>query len=93
MRRVELMPGAKRDLADLPADIRERILKTLVVLRDSEAPLPGIPLSGNLRTLCKLRFGHYRLIYDETDGGRLMRVWAIGHRRHIYDVAEQRSRH
>jgi mRNA-degrading endonuclease RelE of RelBE toxin-antitoxin system len=84
------MPGAERDLDDLPPAMCERVLKRLVLFRDLEGPLPGIPLSGDLRGTCKLRFGRYRLVYDETNGGELMRVWAVGHRSHIYETVRRR---
>lgn len=84
------MPGAERDLDDLPPDMRERILKRLVYFRDAKVPLPGVPLSGDLRGACKLRFGSYRLVYDETDHGELMRIWAVGHRRGIYETMRRR---
>lgn len=85
------MPGAERDLEDLPPDMRERILKRLVLFRDVKGPLPGIPLSGDLRGMLKLRFGRYRLVYDESDDGGRMRIWAVGHRRRIYETVRRRT--
>ena len=86
------MPGAERDLDYLPPERRERILKRLVLFRDLDGALPGIPLSGDLRGMCKLRFGRYRLVYDEANNGALMRIWAVGHRSHIYETVRRRAK-
>ena len=90
MRRVELMAPAERDLADLPPDVRQRILRRLIALRDSDMLASGVPLSGGLRGLQKLRFGSHRLIYQELDQGNLIMVWGIGHRSRIYETMRRR---
>lgn len=83
MRRVEFNPSADRDLENLPPDIRERVLRRLIQIRDVDTPIPGLPLAANLRGMYKLRFGDYRLVYEILDDGQLLMVWAIGHRRSI----------
>jgi mRNA interferase RelE/StbE len=47
-------------------------------------PHAGYPLRGRLRGLYSLRVGSYRIIYQLSDNGRIVRVATIRHRSVAY---------
>ena len=51
----------------------------------------GQRLRRSLSGLWKLRVGDYRVVY-EISGPRIT-VWAVRHRKEVYEEAERRSRH
>ena len=63
--------------------LRERLIQKINVL--STNPRSGIPLTGNLTGLWKLRIGDYRVIYQIRDSELVVLVIRIGHRKNIYD--------
>ena len=80
MTKVLLSERARDRLADLEAEIQERIKDAL---RDVDPGRALSRLSGE--DVYKLRVGHYRVIADwDREEGKVY-VLTVGHRRNIYD--------
>lgn len=74
--------SAERELDSLPANVRERIIKHLLVLEENPRP-PGIKrLQG--QDGYRLRIGDYRALYTIDDSARTVTIYAVGHRRQVY---------
>ena len=58
-------------------------------------PATGEPLRGNLKGLWKFRVRRYRVVYALDRRARVVRVFAVGHRRGIYEAVAElvRRRH
>ena len=50
-----------------------------------ENPKIGIPLTGNLAGLWKLRIGDYRAIYQIKNEELIILILRLGHRKNIYE--------
>ena len=67
----------------LPPDIKRGVRAALRAL--SADPRHGEPLRGELKGLWKFRVRRYRIVYAIDGAGRTLRIYAVGHRRGIYD--------
>jgi mRNA interferase RelE/StbE len=76
--RLVLAQRARRDLLELSWRLIDAIEDALGLLERD--PLTGHALRGKLRGLYSLRVGAYRIVYQLTDGGKMVRVVAIRHR-------------
>jgi mRNA interferase RelE/StbE len=76
--RLVLARRAGRDLLDLGWPLIDAIEDTLGLLERD--PLAGHALRGRLRGLRSLRVGAYRILYQVTDEGKMVRAAAIRHR-------------
>ena len=84
MARVVLARRARLDLLGLDWPLINAIEDALGLLE--REPGAGHELRGRLRGLRSLRVGAYRVIYQVTDEGRMVRVAAIRHRSVAYRV-------
>ncbi len=66
----------------LPALLHTRITSKIISLEDNPRPRGAKKLSG--REEYRLRVGEYRVLYTIDDKGRIVTVFAVGHRREIY---------
>ncbi len=82
MARVVLARRARRDLLDLDWPLVNAVEEALGLLE--REPYAGHLLRGRLRGLRSLRVGAFRLIYQVTEAGQLVRVVAIRHRSSAY---------
>ena len=81
--RVEVAPGAVRQLRTLDPVARRRVQAAIELLADQPRPSGAMNLvdgDGELR----VRTGDFRIIYEIHDGILLILVVAIGHRRDVY---------
>jgi mRNA interferase RelE/StbE len=83
MYEVRLMSPAEKFFKKLERSNQQRLMKKLSELENN--PRIGIPLTGNLAGLWKLRIGDYRAIYQIKDNELLVLVLRLGHRKNIYD--------
>jgi|AMQJ01.1.fsa_nt_gi mRNA interferase RelE/StbE len=72
--------GAKKLHPDIRKDIKAE-LKTLI-----EKPYKGKPLQQELQGFYSLRVSRYRAIYTVRTDLKIVEVWAIGHRKDIYEL-------
>jgi len=81
-----------RDLADLPAAVRRRLLQKLEALAEEPRPASAEALTGNLRGYWPLRVGDYRVSCSINEKNRTVHVWNAGHRNRFYDRARRKRR-
>ncbi len=79
---VRLKRSAEKELDQLPAKIRERIERRLLLLEDSPFPSGAKRLQGNERF--RLRVGDYRVLYEVDHAAQVIQIVAIGHRGEVY---------
>ncbi len=84
MYRVQLAATTAEMFRRLPPDIKQQIKKTLRQLHD--APYAGKALQNELADLRSLKMKRYRAVYQADDSQGIITVYAIGHRREIYDI-------
>ena len=86
---VELRPDVvAEDLVELPASIRARIIRAVESRLTTEPTRYGVRLRQSLGGLWKIRVGDYRIVYEIEE--EKVTVWAIRHRRDVYEEAERR---
>lgn len=81
---------AEQDYRDLPPEVRERVQQRIFLLGDSPLPPTASHLSGDLKGLCRLRVGDYRIVYHLDTAARTVAILAIADRRDIYDIVRRR---
>ena len=77
-----------RDLEDIPANIRRRILGAIERRLTTHPAQYGLKLRQALSDLWKIRVGDYRVVY-EMSKGRVV-VWAVLNRRDVYPEVKRR---
>jgi mRNA-degrading endonuclease RelE of RelBE toxin-antitoxin system len=80
---------ADRDLPAIPRNLQRRILKAIESRLTREPDRYSVRLRRSLWGLWKLRVGDYRVVYEIKS--LEVFVWAIAHRRSVYEDLERRS--
>lgn len=91
--RLDIPPHVADILRHLPPELKRPIKSALQALgRD---PALGEPLLRELEGLWKYRVRRFRIIYAVDRDAGLLRIFAVGHRRTIYEevAASVRGRH
>lgn len=74
----------------LPPEVKRGVKAALrAIVAD---PFIGEPLRRDLEGLWKYRVRRYRLVYTADRADRLVRIFAVGHRRGIYEEVADRVR-
>lgn len=84
---VKLSSKAEKYFNKLNKDMRNRIKSELITLSQYNNPLTHNdvkPLEGQLRGFCRLKIGHYRLIFSIIHDNRTIAVVNIAPRGDIY---------
>lgn len=81
---VAFLPRAEKELDDLPADVRGRVLKALGRLGRDPRRSPNVGRYKGLKDGYRVRGGDYRVVYEVQDDRLLIVVIKIGHRREVY---------
>jgi len=82
--------AAERDYRGLPPDMRERVKQRIFALGDDPLPGNATQLRSDLRGLCRVRVGDYRIVYEVDMPARTLTIIAIADRRDVYDTARRR---
>ena len=77
-----IKPSAARELEELPARDRHRIIARIQGLAGQPRPPNSEKLAGDEKY--RLRQGDYRILYSVDDADRNVTVVKIGHRREVY---------
>lgn len=90
MKAFELLfrPEAVADLAVLPKTDQEQILRVIRERLPHRPASYGKPLSSPLKGLRRIRVGSYRIAYQIIRNTVIL--WAIKHRKEIYEELEKR---
>ncbi len=81
---VQLMPEAAKALYRLDKPVTYRIVNKLKWLSQNFEHITPESLTGEFRTLYKLRIGSYRVLYTVNRDKHALVVHLIEHRRNIY---------
>ncbi len=81
---LKIPPHVAEIIRHLPPDLKRAIKGALQALRRD--PALGEPLLRELEGLWKYRVRRFRIVYSVERGKRIVRVFAVGHRRTIYET-------
>lgn len=79
---VNLKKSAEKDLSRLSEAMHDRVIKSLLSLKQNPAPSGAKKLHG--RDGYRLRVGDYRILYQVYDIERRIEVVSIAHRKDVY---------
>jgi len=82
--RVEFTPDAFDDINKIDKATAERILYKITWLAVNYDFLVHESLKGKLNRFCKLRIGHWRVLYSVNHPKKIISIHLIGHRKDIY---------
>ena len=88
--RPDIPPHVAEIVRHLPSDIKRSIKQALRSL--SANPFSGTPLIRKLSGLWSFKVRRFRIIYELDRKARLIRIFAIGHRREVYEELADRMR-
>jgi mRNA interferase RelE/StbE len=88
--RPDIPPHVTEIIRHLPPDVKRSIKQTLRSL--SADPFTGAPLIRELSGLWKFKVRRFRIIYELDRKARVLRIFAIGHRREVYEELADRLR-
>lgn len=88
--RPDIPPHVAEIVRHLPPDVKRSIKQALRSL--SADPFSGAPLLRELSGLWKFKVRRYRIIYELDRKARIIRIFAIGHRREVYEELAERLR-
>jgi len=81
--RPDIPPHVSEVIRHLPPDLKRSVKQALRAL--SLDPFSGEPLLRELEGLRKYRVRRFRIVYALDRGCRIIRIFAVGHRREIYE--------
>jgi len=88
--RPDIPPHVTEIIRHLPPDVKRSIKQALRSL--SADPFTGAPLIRELSGLWKFKVRRFRIIYELDRKARVLRIFAIGHRREVYEELADRLR-
>lgn len=89
--RPDIPPHVAEIIRHLPPEVKRSIKQAVRAL--SANPSMGVPLMRELSGLLKFKVRRFRIIYELDRQARVIRIFAIGHRRDVYeDLAGQLRR-
>ena len=81
--RVDVPPHVAEVIRRLPPEVKRGVKAALRAV--TADPTTGEPLRRDLEGLWKFRVRRYRLVYAVDRAARVVRIFAVGHRRGIYE--------
>jgi mRNA interferase RelE/StbE len=88
--RPDIPPHMAEIIRHLPPDVKRSVKQALRSL--SADPFTGAPLMRELSGLRKFKVRRFRIIYQLDRKARIIRIFAIGHRREVYEELADRLR-
>jgi len=82
--RLDIPPHVAEIIRHLPPELKRPIKSSLEAL--SRNPALGEPLMRELEGLWKYRVRRFRIVYAIDRGNRVLRIFAVGHRRSVYEM-------
>ncbi|MCL5062264.1 MAG: type II toxin-antitoxin system RelE/ParE family toxin [Nitrospirae bacterium] len=79
---VKLKRSAEKELERLPEKIHDRIVVSLIALKENPLPVGVKKLHG--REGYRIRVGDYRILYVIYESKKVVEVFSIAHRREVY---------
>ncbi len=81
--RPDIPPHLAGIIRHLPPELRQSIKRAVRSL--SADPCAGAPLIGELAGLWSFKVRRFRIIYELDRKAPILRIFAIGHRREVYE--------
>jgi mRNA interferase RelE/StbE len=81
--RIEFKQTAKKELAQLPRPIAEKVAERIKALAENPRPDGCKKLTGSTYSY-RIRISDYRVVYSITDQCLIIQVIKIGHRKDVY---------
>src|SRR5689334_15332531 len=81
--RPDIPPHIGEIVRHLPPELKRNIKQALRSL--SADPFSGTPLIGELSGLWRIKVRRFRIVYAPDRSTRLVRIFAIAHRREVYE--------
>jgi mRNA interferase RelE/StbE len=88
--RPDIPPHVAEAIRHLPPDVKRSIKHALRSL--STDPFSGTPLIRELSGLWKFKVRRFRIVYEVNRRARRIRIYAVGHRREVYEDLADRLR-
>jgi len=88
--RPDIPPHVAEFVRHLPPELERGTKQALQSL--SSDPFAGAPLLGVLTGLWRIKVRRFRIVYELDRKARLIRIFAIGHRREVYEEIANRLR-
>jgi len=88
--RPDIPPHVAKIVRHLPLDVKRSIKQALRSL--SADPFAGAPLIRELSGLWRFKVRRFRIIYELDRKARVIKIFAIGHRREVYEELADRLR-
>jgi mRNA interferase RelE/StbE len=88
--RPDIPPHVAEIVRHSPPDVKRSVKQAVRSL--SANPLLGAPLMRELSGLWKFKVRRFRIIYELDRKAHIIRVFAIGHRRDVYEDLADRLR-
>jgi mRNA interferase RelE/StbE len=85
--RIDLPPHVAEVVRHLPPEVKRGVKGALCAVAGQ--PETGEPLRGDLEGLWKFRVRRYRIVYAIDRRARMIRVFAVDHRRGIYEAVAE----
>ena len=80
---IEFKQSAKKELAQLPRPIAEKVAERIKALADNPRPDECKKLSGSTYSY-RIRINDYRVVYSIIDQCLIIQVIKMGHRKDVY---------
>jgi mRNA interferase RelE/StbE len=87
---LDIPPQVADVIQKLAPDVKRGVRAALRAL--SVNPHEGVPLVRDLEGKWRYRVRRYRVVYEVDFRARVLRIVAVGHRRHIYEELTSRLR-
>jgi mRNA interferase RelE/StbE len=88
--RPEFPPHVAATVRRLPPDVKRSVREAVRAL--STDPELGEPLQRELEGLWRYRVRRFRIVYGIDRNRRVLRIFAVGHRRTVYEEVAERLR-
>ena len=81
---VTFAASARKELRDLPSEAIGRLLPKIRELSNNPRPVGCKKLKG-FKDRWRIRVGDYRVVYAIDDGGKVVDITRIAHRKEVYE--------
>ena len=88
--RPDIPPHVSEIIRHLPPDLKRSVKQAVRAL--CADPFSGDPLLRELEGLWKFKVRRFRIIYEVDRKKRVMRLFAVGHRREVYEALADQLR-
>ena len=89
--RIEIKSSAKKELAQLPREIGENVVREIARLATNPRPNGCKKLTGSQHSY-RIRVGNYRVVYSLFEQKLIIEIVKIGNRKDVYGNKKDRKK-